>query len=163
MTPITRVLICGSRDWTDRAFFDLAMARWIERHGMPNLVIEGCARGADAMAEDWANAHGPDHEGFGSNPGDIGPLPAVVSTIAHFPAQWETHDSYNQTCWCPDKSVTKCRGAGPLRNQAMLEAEPHAVIAFTRDLSTSRGTADMVRRARAAGVRVWLPVAGSDR
>lgn len=41
--------------------------------------------------------------------------------------------------------------AGPLRNQRMLdEAQPDLVIAFPG----GRGTADMVRRARAAGVEV---------
>lgn len=41
--------------------------------------------------------------------------------------------------------------AGPLRNQRMLDVgKPSLVIAFPG----GRGTADMVRRARAAGVRV---------
>lgn len=43
------------------------------------------------------------------------------------------------------------RGAGPIRNQRMLdEFKPDAVIAFPG----GKGTADMVRRAKAAGVRV---------
>lgn len=43
------------------------------------------------------------------------------------------------------------RAAGPIRNQRMLDdGKPDLVIAFTG----GRGTADMVRRARAAGVRV---------
>lgn len=41
--------------------------------------------------------------------------------------------------------------AGPARNQAMLGLGAEAVIAFPG----GAGTADMVRRARAAGVRVW--------
>lgn len=41
--------------------------------------------------------------------------------------------------------------AGPIRNQQMLdEGKPELVVAF----SGGRGTADMVRRARVAGVRV---------
>jgi hypothetical protein len=44
--------------------------------------------------------------------------------------------------------------AGPLRNQRILEAgRPHAVIA----LPGGGGTADMVRRALAAGLPVWEP------
>lgn len=47
------------------------------------------------------------------------------------------------------------RSAGPRRNQQMLdEAKPERVIAFSRDLESSRGTKDMVRRARKAGVPV---------
>jgi hypothetical protein len=43
------------------------------------------------------------------------------------------------------------RAAGPIRNQIMLdEGKPHLVIAFPG----GTGTADMVRRARAAKVRV---------
>jgi len=43
------------------------------------------------------------------------------------------------------------RSAGPIRNQDMLEQfEPDAVIAFPG----GKGTADMIRRARDAGVKV---------
>lgn len=53
--------------------------------------------------------------------------------VTEFPADW-TRDG---------------RAAGPLRNQRMLdEGKPHLVIAFPG----GRGTADMVARARKAGV-----------
>jgi hypothetical protein len=56
-------------------------------------------------------------------------------SVRQFPAQW-------------DKNGKK---AGPIRNQQMLaEGKPDLVIAFPG----GRGTADMVRRARAAGVEV---------
>jgi len=43
------------------------------------------------------------------------------------------------------------RAAGPIRNQRMLdEGKPDAVLAFPG----GRGTADMIRRAEAAGVRI---------
>lgn len=42
------------------------------------------------------------------------------------------------------------RAAGPVRNARMLEWKPDIVIAF----AGGRGTADMVRRAKAAGIRV---------
>ncbi len=46
------------------------------------------------------------------------------------------------------------RAAGPIRNQQMLdEGKPDLVVAFPG----GRGTADMVRRARAAGVEVVEP------
>lgn len=54
---------------------------------------------------------------------------------APFPADWGKHG----------------RAAGPIRNQQMLdEGQPHLVIAFPG----GTGTADMVRRAKAAGVPV---------
>lgn len=47
--------------------------------------------------------------------------------------------------------------AGPLRNQRMIdEGEPDLVVAFPG----GRGTADMVRRAKAAGIEVIQPVCG---
>lgn len=52
-----------------------------------------------------------------------------------FPAEWKKHG----------------KAAGPIRNQKMLEkGQPDLVIAFPG----GRGTADMVSRARAAGVEV---------
>lgn len=55
--------------------------------------------------------------------------------VAGFPAQWQTFG----------------RGAGAIRNQAMLDCErPALVIAFPG----GPGTADMIRRARKAGVEV---------
>ena len=54
-----------------------------------------------------------------------------------FPADWKKHG----------------RAAGPIRNQQMLEeGKPELVVAFPGGI----GTADMVRRARAAGVRVLV-------
>jgi len=47
------------------------------------------------------------------------------------------------------------RAAGPIRNTRMLdEGQPDLVLAFHADLSRSRGTADMVAKARARGIPV---------
>lgn len=55
--------------------------------------------------------------------------------LHRFPADWKAHG----------------RAAGPIRNQRMIdEGKPDLVIAFPG----GRGTADMVRRARAAGIEV---------
>lgn len=49
------------------------------------------------------------------------------------------------------------RAAGPVRNQQMLtEGRPDAVLAFHEDITNSKGTADMVRRARKAGLPVTV-------
>lgn len=49
------------------------------------------------------------------------------------------------------------RAAGPIRNREMLnEGRPDVVIAFHRDLSRSKGTADMVKIARQAGVTTYV-------
>lgn len=57
------------------------------------------------------------------------------------PADWDSHG----------------RAAGPIRNQQMLEEHrPHIVIAFSDDIRSSKGTRDMCRRAKAAGIPVYV-------
>jgi YspA, cpYpsA-related SLOG family len=48
------------------------------------------------------------------------------------------------------------KGAGPIRNQEMLEFRPDIVLAFHRDIENSRGTKDMVNRAMAANIPVRI-------
>jgi hypothetical protein len=49
------------------------------------------------------------------------------------------------------------KAAGPIRNQQMLdEGKPDIVFAFHDDLAISKGTGDMVRRAKAAGIPVYV-------
>lgn len=54
--------------------------------------------------------------------------------VERWPADWNAHG----------------KAAGPIRNQQMLDAGADLVVAFPG----GQGTADMVRRARAAGVTV---------
>lgn len=105
-----KVLVCGGRDFDD---VDL-MYGVLDALDI-NHVVSGHARGADQMAEMWADQRG---------------IPLSI-----FPAEWEVHG----------------RRAGPIRNQQMLdEGKPDLVIAFPG----GRGTADMVARAKKAGVMV---------
>ena len=59
-----------------------------------------------------------------------------------FPADWANHG----------------KGAGPIRNQKMLDqGKPDRVLAFIdKPLEDSRGSADMARRARAAGIPTYV-------
>lgn len=108
-----RVLVCGGRDYRDKAFL------WSVLDGLgppaASEIISGMAPGADSYAAEWAQRFGfPLHK---------------------FHADWKTHG----------------KAAGPIRNQRMLdEGKPDLVVAFPG----GRGTADMVRRARSAGVPV---------
>lgn len=62
-------------------------------------------------------------------------------TVRRYPAYWQRYG----------------RAAGPIRNEQMLtEGRPTHVLAFHHNLAESRGTADMVRRARAAGIPVCI-------
>lgn len=49
-------LICGDRNYVDYDDFCQRMAKVVEeeKHGLPNGVISGHARGADTMGERWA-------------------------------------------------------------------------------------------------------------
>lgn len=58
-------------------------------------------------------------------------------TVIAVPAKWSTHGA----------------SAGPRRNTIMLMYLPHGVVSFPG----GAGTADMVRQAEAAGIRVWRP------
>jgi hypothetical protein len=119
-----RLLVCGARDWTDRALLVEVIDQAVTEHGRGQagvVVIEGGARGADRLAGELARARG--------------------WQLEEYPADWHREG----------------RAAGPRRNAWMLrEGRPERVIAFTDDLATSRGTADLVGRARAAGLPVLV-------
>lgn len=126
-----RVLVSGDRNWSDRA----RLFRELDaRRADIDLIIEGCADGADMMAGDHS-AEGARDAGWARLRG----VPAL-----HFPvtkADWKL----------------KGRSAGPQRNRQMLvEGKPDLVIAFHNDIAKSRGTADMLRQARKAGVPALL-------
>lgn len=46
--------------------------------------------------------------------------------------------------------------AGPIRNQEMLDSGLSFVLAFHEDIESSKGTKDMIARARKRGVPVYL-------
>lgn len=123
-----RVLITGDREWSDGA----TMFAALEKYTSPgDTIIEGEARGADRLARLICE---------GSYFYHAANLPLPGREVEPYPAHWEIYG----------------RGAGPLRNQQMLDSGVDLCLAFHEDLSSSRGTADMVSRCRAAGVRVIL-------
>lgn len=65
---------------------------------------------------------------------------ALGYTVEEYPADWKQYG----------------KGAGSKRNQQMLDSGIQLVLAFHADISQSRGTADMIRRARAANVEVRI-------
>ncbi len=112
----------------DRNWTDTKIIRReLSRFPKGTRVIHGAARGADEIAGRVATELGFE--------------------VMAFPADWPKYG----------------RAAGPIRNQKMLEflmrqdpEEPKLVLAFHRNLGRSRGTADMVKRARSAGVEVKI-------
>ncbi len=117
-----RVLVCGSRAWTD---VDLVT------HRLREILNETKIKNSDFTIIDGL-AHGADHAGFISA-GRLG------MASVRFPANWNKYGL----------------AAGPIRNQQMLdEGKPDLVFAFHDDIEHSKGTGDMVRRARKAGIPV---------
>ena len=111
-----RVLVCGGRNYDDSRRVYAVLDKLHAEAGI-DCIIEGGARGADALARSWA-----EH-------------PYGCGNIETYEADWDHHGKF----------------AGPMRNSRMLdEGRPDLVISFPG----GRGTADMVRKARKAGVEV---------
>jgi len=121
------VLVCGSRDYTDRFSIEAVIEGMATRADDFITIIEGGAAGADTMAWNIANGSWP---------------------VEPYPADWNKHG----------------KAAGPIRNKQMLEeGKPDVVWAFVnKPLEESRGTANMVKQARAAGVPVYVVHAMND-
>lgn len=115
MSEPLRILVCGGRDYADRARVNGILDRVHLERGIAE-IIQGAARGADQFAAEWGWDAGV--------------------KVRSFPADWEQHG----------------KRAEAIRNQDMVDrGQPQAVIAFPG----GRGTADMVQRARNAGLPVW--------
>lgn len=124
-----RIIVCGSRTFTD--------------HNIVTAVLDGLWRQVERQEEYWLAVH----EGGANGADTLARNWALNQNVDHVfhvehPADW-TKDG---------------KAAGPIRNQKMLnEAVPDFVIAFVdKPLDQSRGTADMVRRARKAGVPTYV-------
>lgn len=124
-----RVLVCGGRAYKDQLrVFDELQSLWAGRSTKDPefVVIAGDAAGADQFAHQWAR--------IVCGHGD--------TRDVQYAAGWK---------WKNGKLLNP--EAGPIRNQRMLDdGKPDMVLAFPG----GRGTADMVRRAKAAGVEVRM-------
>lgn len=124
-----RILVCGGRDFTDKAFVYRILYDFIINHGLTFdldvfgpiydwckiTIISGGAKGVDTFAINFSESYG--------------------TKLEIYMADWEKYP----------------KAAGPIRNQQMLdEAKPNIVIAFPG----GKGTANMIRRARKAGVEI---------
>lgn len=167
------VLVTGSRKWDDtsmvydtlQGLYAIHAVGWMSSHISPFTVIQGGAPGADHSAKQWA-------EDSPMHPGPLGlkrlenQRESPVESIT-IPAEWGVHaDGWCPGSACTDRPAKKdahgrpthyCIGAGPRRNQKMLdEQKPTLVLAFKTDLRVNGpgGTEDMVRRALSANLPV---------
>ncbi len=121
-----RILVCGSRDWTDIDTINKHLCKLIVERGYKYkdvLVITGGASGADELVATLCH-------------NELGIACAVFTAPWQFFAQQDNR-----------------RAAGPVRNGWMLRwGRPDAVLAFHPYLPKSKGTKHMVDLARKAGV-----------
>jgi hypothetical protein len=119
-----RILVCGDRKFED---FDLMLETLSKYFNGPgDILIHGCAKGADQLAEYVLTMH---------MFAELGNIPA----IQRFPADWEKYG----------------KAAGPIRNKQMLdEGKPDMVIAFLAP--HSKGTKNMIDQAKAAEIPVHV-------
>lgn len=129
-----RILVTGSRTWTDKGIISRAFDSVEPYLGMGGMVtlIHGGAAGADTFAARIAKQRG--------------------WAIEEHPAQWTTH-----TDKCPDWhwGLPKCKMAGHRRNAEMVNSGVDICLAFIKDNSSgATGCADLARRA-GIDTRVW--------
>lgn len=137
------VLVCGGRDYVDEVRVRSALTA-LEHKYLRKFrgLIHGAAKGADRLAKQWQDdrialeyAQCADNRRIDAK-GLLGWQRNPEMWCAGYPADWEKHGP----------------AAGPIRNQYMLDNNPgiELVIAFPG----GKGTADMVRRAKAKGIPV---------
>lgn len=126
-----RLLVCGSRTWNDIPRTDAALdAAHLERK--ITLLIEGGQATRDKQRQ-------------------------IIYGADWLAKQWAYAHGIPAATFRADWSIGK--RAGPERNQRMIDmGKPDRVLAFPNGPAGERsGTADMVRRAIAAGLPVWRP------
>jgi hypothetical protein len=141
MTGLLRVLVTGSRAWTDsQALGDALLDCWHDavQLGADGItVVHGAADGADSLADLWAVGH----RGLGvlrePTPADW-PLCAAECRPEHRRLRRDGSE------YCPT--------AGHRRNQLMVDRGAAVCVGFWRAPGT--GTLDCLRRAERAGIPV---------
>jgi hypothetical protein len=63
---MTRVLVCGGRDYADEARVFAVLDKFHAEAGI-DLIIEGGARGADHLAADWAFQRGVNRDRYNAD------------------------------------------------------------------------------------------------
>jgi hypothetical protein len=125
-----KVLVTGGRTYFDRAHVFQTLNRIHREEGPITLLIHGAAAGADEQGKVWAQTFQIPQSPYPAAWRDLTAPGAVIKE--------NRHGKYNAR-------------AGTDRNQRMLdEGKPDLVVAFPG----GTGTADMVWRAKKAGVRV---------
>lgn len=124
-----RIAVTGGRDYTDAARIGSLLGEYA------GILVHGAAPGADSIAAEWWRRN------------------CGTKACEPHPADWD--GPCRDTCKPGHRRQRKdgstyCPAAGAYRNQEMVDSGIDVLIAFPG----GTGTADMVKRAKAAGVRV---------
>ena len=128
-----RVLVTGSREFTDIGLVHQALLEVTAGNHGPHTLVHGAARGADTLA-----AVAADKLGW---------------TIEPHPAQWKVHDM-DCPAWHHDRDLPTCRRAGHRRNEEMVDLGADVVCAFYKRGAANKGTAGCVKVAGEAGIAI---------
>lgn len=135
---MTRVLVTGGRHFTYRQYVFRRMALLAQSYKIA-VIIHGAASGADRLAAEWAKSV------------NIPTLP--------FQADWRNISHPKAKVRMDSRGIAYDATSGIRRNQTMLDVgRPDLVIAFPG----GPGTADMVQRAKKAGIPVLIAAEMQD-
>ena len=116
------ILICGSRDWNDFSTIKKYLEELKHTYTHQNEIAPITIIHGGCKGADSIAGYLASQCGF---------------QVRVFKADWSKYG----------------KAAGPIRNQQMLdEGKPNLVVAFHNALESSKGTLDMVSRARNAGI-----------
>lgn len=83
-----RILVCGSRNWTERSLIRAQLAPYAVGDGDPPTIVHGDARGADKLAADiamrlglWVEAHPANWAKYGKRAGPLRNLAMLDSGV----------------------------------------------------------------------------------
>jgi hypothetical protein len=131
-----RIIVTGDRNWYAPDLAEGILNRLILRLWPGFVIVHGGATGIDRS--------------FAEACGELG-----VEQEAH-PARWDELDHPEAVLRYDTRNRPYNANAGPIRNQAMVDAGAAMSLAFHRAISASKGTRDCVRRAIAAGIPTYL-------
>lgn len=137
MAPYVRILVTGSRDWREEMPIWIALEQFTPSNPKLMHTVKLVHGGQVSTDPVTGEKYGADYLASIIWTGNIG-----CPEEAH-PADWKRYG----------------RAAGMRRNQEMVDAGADLCVAFP--LPQSRGTIDCMRRAKAAGIPIWVPAGGS--
>ena len=131
-----RIIVTGDQNWYAPDLAEQVLNRLLLRYGPGLVIVHGGATGIDRS--------------FAEACGELG-----VDQEAH-PARWEELNHPEAVIRYDQRNRPYNANAGPIRNQAMVDAGAEMCLAFHRAISASKGTKDCARRAIAAGIPTYL-------